>query len=170
MTPRQIAALRAALDWRDRIAQRRDRAPFRVVGDSVLAAVALERPGSVAELASLKGMSSKLVRSEGERLLEELSRVDALPEEDLRPFPRGNRNGPGRPSPEEESWADAIRALRARMAQERGLDRGVLLSNAQIGEVVRSRPRTQKELARIPEIRRWQAELLSDGILGILKG
>lgn len=113
LTPRQVTSLRAALEWRDRIARDRDRAPFRVVGDSVLLAVVVEGPTSLEELASLKGMSPKLAQGFGRELLEELHRIEELPEVELRPYPRGAQNGPGRLSPEEESRTEAIRALRA---------------------------------------------------------
>jgi ribonuclease D len=168
MNPRQATALRETLSWRDEIAKARDRAPFRVVGDPVLASVVMERPGTLDELAALKGMSPRLARSEGQALLARLKAVEALPEDELKPFPKGGRNGPGRPTPEEELLADRIRALRAERARELGLDKGVLLSNAQIMEIVRSAPRSEGALAMIQGIRGWQAELLGTEILAIL--
>ena len=168
LTPRQVTALRDVLAWRDELARTRDKAPFRVVGDSVLAAIVMERPETVAEMADLKGMSPRLARSHGRELLARLDAVEALPEEELIPFPKGGRNGPGRPSPEEEAFADRIRALRAGRAEELGLDKGVLLSNAQILEIVRALPRSEKALAQIQGLRGWQAEILGSEIVKIL--
>jgi ribonuclease D len=165
---REITALRTALEWRDRIAREKDRAPFRVVSDSVLETVAREKPRSVQELADLKGMSKGLARSRGKELLKALRRVDRLPESDLVSYPRGTGNGPRRPSPEEESRADEIRALRTSRADELGVDRGVLLSNAQIGEIVRVSPRTVTELKAVPELRDWQVRILGAEIIRIL--
>jgi ribonuclease D len=170
LTPRQVTALREVLSWRDDLARSRDKAPFRIVGDPVLAAVVMERPETVDGLAALKGMSPRLARSHGRELLTRLEAVDALPEEELIPFPKGGRNGPGRPTPEEEALADRIRALRAGRAEGLGLDKGVLLSNAQILEIVRSLPRSEDALNGIPGIRGWQAKLLGAEILEILAG
>jgi len=167
---RKVAGVRAALDWRDRIAQTRDRAPFRVVSDSTLEEVVEKRPNNVEELASLKGMSPRLARSKGQELLDELDRIDGLGEEDLVPYPRPARNGPGRPSPEEEAKADAIRQLRTDRARELGLDRGVLLSNAQIGEVVRAAPADVEELRAVDGIKGWQAQILGPEVIRILHG
>ena len=168
LSPREIMALRAALEWRDGIARDRDRAPFRVVGDAVLMAIVKDPPPSVEELSNLKGMSPRLAKKMGKLLLADLEKVDSLPDDDVLPFPRWNRNGPGRPSPEEEATADRIRAVRTEMSAELGLDRGVLLSNGQISEIVRATPKTLEALKAVSGIRSWQAELLGEEVLGIL--
>jgi len=169
LTPRQVTALRTTLSWRDRIAQARDRAPFRVVGDSVLVAIVMERPTSVGEMAALKGMSPRLAQTHGPDLLAELDLVEGLPEAELRPYPRGYRNGPGRLLPEEEALADKVRALRSAKAQELGLEKGVLLSNAQIAEIIRSAPQSVEALKTLPGVRDWQVELLGPEIIQTLK-
>ena len=169
LLPRQVTALRAALSWRDGIAKDWDRAPFRVVGDSVLAAAIWEQPKSVEELAALKGMSPRLAQKHGRELLEELKRIDGLPEDDLQPYPRGNRNGPGRFTPEEDARAEAVRNLRSTRATELGLEKGVLLSNAQIGEVIRANPRSLASLKEVKGMRGWQADLLGPEILNVLE-
>jgi len=165
---REVTALRSALAWRDSIARSRDRAPFRVVGDSVLLAVVQERPTSVEELASMKGMSPRLARQEGAELLRSLSRADDLPEDQLQPYPKPNRGGTGRPTPEEEQLAERIRSLRTAKAEALGLDRGVVLSNAQISEIVRVSPDSTEALRAVPGLRRWQADILEEEVMAIL--
>jgi ribonuclease D len=166
---RELMALRAALGWRDGIARERDRAPFRVVGDAVLMGVIQERPKSAEALAALKGMSPRLAQQEGQRLLNDLRRVDALEDDALLPYPRWNRNGLGRPTPEEEEVADRIRALRTARSQELGLERGVLLSNGQISEIVRAAPGSLESLKTVTGIREWQVGLLGVEILRLLE-
>jgi ribonuclease D len=168
LSPRQVMALRTALEWRDAIARRRDRAPFRVVGDAVLLAVVQDPPSSVEALAALKGMSPRLAKQEGKNLLGALRRLEALPEEEVQPHPRWNRNGFGRPTPEEEAAADRIRSLRTARSEELGLERGVLLSNGQISAIVRARPANLEALRSLDGIRRWQANLLGEDILRLL--
>jgi len=74
MTPRHVTALREALDWRDRIAKRRDRAPFRVVGDPPLLDAVARFPRSTGELADIKGFPTGLAKSEGAVLLQRAAR------------------------------------------------------------------------------------------------
>ena len=168
LSPRKVSELRAALKWRDRVARDKDRAPFRVAGDSVLLAVVLERPSSVDALGEMKGMSPRLARQTGGELLAALREVDALPDGAHTPYPRPSRDGGGRPGPEEEALANRIRELRTRVAESMELDRGVLLSNAQIQEIVRAAPSSASELQAVPGLRRWQAGILGDRLLTIL--
>ena len=170
MTPRQVTALRTALAWRDEIAREKDRAPFRVVGDPVLLEIIHERPATVEALANMKGMSPRLAKRDGGALLDRLRAVDAFPEAELEPYPRPPRNGPGRATPEEEAMMDAVRHLRARKAEELGLDKGVLLSNALINAIVREGPETLDGLKCIPGVRSWQIGLLGEEILNTLGG
>jgi ribonuclease D len=169
LTPRAVTALREAMRWRDGVARDWDRAPFRVAGDTVLFSLVVERPASVEELARRKGISSRLAHQKGEELLDRLRKVDHLSAEDLIPYPRHQGNGPGRPTPEEEAMATKLRDLRTDKAQTLEVDRGVLLSNAQIIEIVRRSPKTLAELEAVPGLRRWQAEILGDGVLALLK-
>jgi ribonuclease D len=167
--PREVTALRAALTWRDEIARSRDRAPFRVVAEQVLLGIVVARPASPRELGELKGMSPRLAREHGGELLSRLQEVDDMAEEELEPFPRWRGNGAGRPTPEEEALANRIRDLRTLRAEGLGLDRGVLLSNAQITDIVKSDPGSLRELRAIPGIRRWQVEILGTEVLHLLK-
>jgi ribonuclease D len=124
----------------------------------------------VQELASLKGMSPRTAKSEGRDLLQQLRRVEALPEASLRPYPNHARSGFGRPSPEEEKQAESVRDLRTRRAEELGIDRGVLLPNATIAEIIRAKPETVEELEAIDGVRAWQAALMGQEITRILRG
>lgn len=169
LSPRHLTALRAAFRWRDGIARAWDKAPFRVVGDSVLVDLVMARPASPKQLAGLKGMSPRLAERHGEELLAELERIDGLPDSELQPYPSRNRNGAGRLSPEQEGKADKIRGLRAALADRLGLDKGVLLSNAQIGEIIQKGPSSLEELRALPGVRRWQIEQMEGEILRILQ-
>lgn len=168
LTPRAATALREAMLWRDEIARERDRAPFRVAADNILFSVVVERPGTVEELSEMKGISPRLAQQKGQELLARIRSVDDLPEEELRPYPRYQGNGSGRPSPEEEALAGQIRDLRTKVAEGLEVDRGVLLSNAQILEIVRRSPGTPEELEGVPGLRQWQLEILGEDILGLL--
>ncbi len=168
LDPRQVTALRAALEWRDGIARQKDRAPFRVVGDGALMAIVTQAPRSTGDLAAIKGVSTRLIREHGQELLDRLRKIEGMAEEDLVPYPRWRHNGPGRLSPEEEALAGRLRTLRATRAEKLGLDKGVLLSNAKISEIVRAAPRSMETLRSVDGIRNWQVDLLGREILQVL--
>ncbi|HZD04938.1 MAG TPA: HRDC domain-containing protein, partial [Longimicrobiales bacterium] len=162
---RDVTALREALEWRDRIARAKDRAPFRVVGDRTLLAAAQARPRTVDELADIKGMNGSLARSQGEDLLERLRRVEALGPEELRPYPRFQGNGRGRPPPEVEDRLDRLKALRNQRAEELGMSRGTLLPNQVLLEIARAAPDSRDGLRSVPGVRAWQVEALGKDLL-----
>jgi ribonuclease D len=131
--------------------------------------VVLESPRSVEELKAIKGFSPRLAQTKGPDLLAGILAVAQLEEGELTPYPRGNRNGPGRFSPEEEVVAEEVRNLRAEKAKELGLEKGVVLSNAQITEIIRAAPRSVEALEGMPVLRKWQTGLLGAEIIRALR-
>ncbi len=167
MDARTVTALREAIAWRDRIARSLDRAPFRVASDAALLATIAAQPASVAQLADVKGFSPRLAARSGRPLLAALQRVRRMPRRDLRPYPVV-RGGRGRPTPEEEATLDRVTAVRNRAAGELGLDRGRVMANHLLREVVAVGPGDLDELAAMPDVRGWQVEILGRRLLDAL--
>jgi ribonuclease D len=165
LPPREVSRLRAALEWRDEIARRLDRAAFRVAPDDALIDVAVERPRTLDDLARFKGLNRRLAQAEGAELLRRLDEVDALDEGTLVGFPRRHADGPGRPTPEVEAVAERLKTVRNARADELGLARGTLLSNATLLEIAREHPRSMPQLADVPGIRTWQVEAVGARLL-----
>ena len=168
LTPREVHALREALDWRDGLARSRDKAPFRIVGDPPLLEAVLRRPLDTKELADIQGFPGGLARSDGEELLRRFDQVAELPDDQLRPYPRNNRRGPGRPPPEVEELAEKLKVARNKKAEEVGLDRGTLMPNATITAVALAAPKDLDALAQVEGIRKWQVEVAGPALLAVL--
>lgn len=167
---RQVARLREALIWRDGQARARDRAPFRVAGDPALIEAAVSGPSSRDQLARISGFPPALAHSPaGDQLLGRFAAIDGTPTSELVPHPPRERRGPGRPLPEEEELAERLKGARNKKAGELGLDRGTLLSNGVILEIAREAPADLEGLLQIPGIRRWQAEVVGEDLLSILR-
>jgi ribonuclease D len=169
LSARQVTALREALAWRDEIARARDRAPFRVIAEEPLVEAVAAWPKTVADLAGIKGFPARLAEEEGAGLVGRLARVAALPDHELRPYPRGTRHGPGRTTPEMEALAEKLKGIRNRKADELRLPRGTLLSNAVLLEVARATPRTSEALAAVEGMRRWKTEILGEDFLSAIR-
>lgn len=169
LAPRALQRLRALWTWRDEVARRKDRAPFRVAGDDVLLKLAESPPRSIGELGRRRGLSPVLARTDGGRLFEHLDRADSIPEARIAPRRRRRVGSFPRLSPEAEERARALRAARVRRARELGLDPGLLLPNRTIAEIVRANPGSPGELARVPQVRAWQVEVLGHLVLDILR-
>jgi ribonuclease D len=167
LEPRQVHAIRVAIGWRDEIAKLRDRATFRVVGDPPLIEAVALAPRRAEELIGIKGFPGGLARNEGKELLRRLRAVAELTDEEIVPYPR-RRGGPGRPPPEIEELADRLKVIRNRRADELGLARGSLMSNALLLEIARVGPTSQEELRAVDGIRPWKADSLGDELLGVI--
>lgn len=162
---RELSALRTALEWRDRLARARDRAPFRVIGDPALLETAKTAPRNVDALKKIKGFPRGLAKDEGARLLALLREVGERPTSELRPYPRPVRSGPGRPSPEAEELLERLKLARNRRADELGLDRGALISNATLLSIALRAPESAEALADVDGLRRWQVEAAGPDLL-----
>jgi len=169
LSPRQVTALREALDWRDGIARAKDRAPFRVVGDQPLIEAVARWPRDPGELVDIKGFPRALAREEGADLIRRLEAVSRLGDDELRPYPRSRSPGPGRPPPEVEAVAAKLKSVRNRRANELGLDRAVLPSNALLLAIAWQKPTDARGLAAVDGMRRWQMQVMGEELLGVLR-
>jgi ribonuclease D len=165
LVPRQRAALRALVAWRETVAAREDKALFRIIGNEALVGVAKALPESDAALERLPELPRSLARRHGAALLAAVARARALPEADL---PRTER-GPRVPrDPAFEERVERLKAIRNQRAQALGLDPGVLCGRPALEAVARAVPRDRAAFARIPELRQWQVEVLGEELLRAL--
>lgn len=168
MSSREVHRLREALEWRDAVARERDRAPFRIAGDTVLVEVARRDPASIEAFAEIRGMNRSLARSEGGPLVERLRLVRALEEVELRGLPARESSGRGRPEPEVEERMLRLKSVRNRRAREIAIDRGTLLPNALLQAVAEDPPSTLEALGRVPGVRQWQRDVVGPDLLDAL--
>jgi ribonuclease D len=166
LTPRQMAALRELHEWRERVARQRDVAPFRVVGNDVLVAVARALVAEPHRLARVPGVPGSIADRHGAELAAAVGRALALDEAEL---PRRARP-PRRPPPdvEFEAIVDRLRHARDAAAKELSLDRGFLMPRQQLEDTARLRPRDAAGLLDVAEMRRWQVEALGERLLQAL--
>ncbi|MFC9293433.1 HRDC domain-containing protein [Streptomyces sp. NPDC057011] len=111
---RQMAVVRELWESRDRIAQRRDVSPGKVLGDAAIVEAALALPANVHTLSALPGYGQRMGRRQLDQWMAAVDRARALPESEL-PQPGATPAGP----PPPRSWADKDPAAAARLAAAR---------------------------------------------------
>lgn len=166
LQPRQLAALRELVAWRDTVAAERDTALFRIIGNEALLAVSQALPRGPDALGRIPGLPASLARRYGPALAAAVGRALALPEHELPKRERGPRVAR---DPELEARVERLKAARNVVAQRIGLDPGVLCGKATLEMIARARPRDQAELAQITDLRRWQVSVLGETLLPALK-
>ena len=166
LAPRSLAALRLLHRWRDTVAAREDKAPFRIIGNDSLIAVSRALPAARPDLGRIRELPSSLARRHGDALLDAVGRARALHDSEL---PRLER----RPRPQKDPGFDGrmerVKAVRNRIATELGLEAGVLCGRTTLEAVVRARPTNRAALEQVGEVRRWQIEVLGDALLEALR-
>lgn len=164
--PRELGVLREVYGWRNETASKLDRAEFRILGNEPMMAIAERKPTSVEELAEIKGIGQETLQRRGKAIVAAVSRALKLPEDALPRLERPKR----RPrEPEFEARLARLKASRADITARLGLESGVAAPNALLEAVARAAPSTRKELAALPEIRRWQVEAFGSDLLAVLK-
>lgn len=111
---RQLAVVRELWEARDRIAQRRDVSPGKVLSDAAIVEAALALPANVHALAALSGFGHRMGRRQLEQWQAAVDRAKALPEAQL---PQQGQAVTGPPPP--RAWADKDPAAAARLSAAR---------------------------------------------------
>jgi len=166
LPPRSLAAFREVHRWRETVAERDDKAPFRVIGNDSLLAVSRALPATAAELSGLKELPASLARRHGAALLDAVARARALPESDL---PRVERSARPPKDPDFDARVERLKAVRNRVATELNIDPGVLCGRTTLEAVARAAPKDRAGLAQVGELRRWQIHVLGNALLEALR-
>ncbi|WP_405745679.1 ribonuclease D [Streptomyces sp. NBC_01525] len=111
---RQMAVVRELWTARDRVAQKRDVSPGKVLGDSAIVEAALHLPPNAHALAALPGFGHRMGRRQLEQWQAAVDRARALPDSEL-PQPGAPLNGP----PPPRAWADKDPVAAARLSAAR---------------------------------------------------
>ncbi|GAA3376904.1 ribonuclease D [Streptomyces sannanensis] len=111
---RQMAVVRELWTARDRIAQRRDVSPGKVLSDAAIIEAALALPPNVHALGELPGFGGRAGRRQLEQWQAAVDRAKALPESEL-PQPGQPVTGP----PPPRAWADKDPVAAARLSAAR---------------------------------------------------
>ncbi|MDQ0937492.1 ribonuclease D [Streptomyces turgidiscabies] len=111
---RQLAVVRELWETRDRIAQRRDVSPGKVLSDAAIVEAALAVPANVHALAALTGFGHRMGRRQLEQWQEAVDSVKALTDAQL---PQPGQPVVGPPPP--RAWADKDPVAAARLSAAR---------------------------------------------------
>jgi ribonuclease D len=166
LTRRELAVLRELVPWRDDVARGMDRATFRVIGNEQLLEIARTLPRSREDLGRIKGISRGVLENRSREILDAVRRGVAVPEAELPKFPKSPRWDR---DANFDAKVGALKTVRDAAAQRLDLDPGVLGSRERLEAVARKNPATVDQLGEIPELRRWQIEVLGSGFVDALK-
>jgi ribonuclease D len=162
---RGLAIAEELLNYRLRIARKRDRPPFKVMGNGPILEIARTKPETKYDLSAIHGLSPGQVRALGSDLLACVQRALRLPEASLPVYPRRKAQ---RTDPRVTKRVVALKAWREKRAKEVQLDPSVLITNAQLQAASAAHPKRSQDLAGVEDIREWQEKAFGEEICEVM--
>jgi ribonuclease D len=157
LSRRELAVLRELVPWREDVARELDRSTFRVVGNEVLLEMSRRAPSSKAELGAIKGMPRGMIETRSAGMLDAIQRGVAVAEADLPRFPKSPRWAR---DPDFDDRVNRLRQVRDAKARDLDLEPGVLCPRERLESIARKQATSLESLTEVPELRRWQIEVL----------
>lgn len=168
LKPRQLAILRALVDWRDSTAEQLDRAAFRVLSNAALLEVARRAPTDAESLLAVHGVGAGTIRRFGTAILEAVQVGLAVPDSAL---PSVRRHRRPTTDPAYDLRLERLKQLRNARAQATGMEPGLLCPNGTLQAIARAEPDSAEALDGIEELRQWQRQVIDDrDVLGAVRG
>jgi ribonuclease D len=161
----QLAALREIYAWRESVASQLDRAPFRVLQNEAMLAIARGMPKDHDALRDLKALSPDQLRRRGDDLLAAVARGASVPASSIPSFERTRRPPP---DPAFDARLEKLKVARNKLAEEVDLQPGVLCPNGYLEAIARMEPTKVEELAGVEGMRKWQRNVVGEGLIAAL--
>lgn len=158
---RGLAVLRNLHNWRDALARKADRPPFKIIGNDALLELAAKKPVDMPSLGKLKSVAQYHRGRFGGEILRLVQAAMALPEAEL---PERNETRPWIRDRDIESRINKLKKVRDAVAAELKIDPGVLAPRHVLSAVAE-----KGILEDIPALRNWQRGVLGEKLLDALK-
>jgi ribonuclease D len=158
---RGLAVLRNLHGWRDTLARRADRPPFKIIGNDALLEIATTKPADMPSLTKLKSVSQYHRGRYAAELLRHVQDAMSLAESDL---PERNEAKAWIRDRELENRINKLKKVRDATAAELKIDSGVLAPRHVLSAVAE-----KGTLDDIPALRNWQRKVVGQRLLDALK-
>ncbi|RTZ98186.1 MAG: ribonuclease D [Deltaproteobacteria bacterium] len=167
MDRRSLAVLEAVLQVRDRMARKRDRPVFKIMGSRTIRGIVSEKPVTLADLKKSRVMSDKQIAMYANEVLAAVKNAMDLSPEDLPAYPRIKKPAP---DPRLSHRIKALKSWRETIADSLDIPAGQLINNLQIAAIATVNPRDKTALLNIDGIKAWQVKAFGDAFLAVLTG
>jgi ribonuclease D len=161
LAPRELAVLRELYLLREELAQQRNRPPFKIIANSVMVTLAHTAPRTLAELEQVKGLGTRQVARDGDRLLAAITvGLDA-------PLPRRPEREP-LAAPEVLERYQALREWRRDRANARGVESDIILPKDAMWSLAERAPSCLDDMRGIAGLGPWRLSSYGDELLRVL--
>lgn len=163
---RSLAMLEALLQFRKRVAEKKDKPFFKIIGNESILKIATARPVTLRRLKNIKALSNRQISMYGSDLIKVVAKTLKIPESELPVFP--SQKPPVLPNGA-PAKIKALKFWRASKANALGIDPGILCNNALITAIALENPGDSKSLEAVEEMKNWQKQAFGGEIIRVLK-
>lgn len=158
------ALARDLVEWREATAERQNRPVQGVLPDAALVEIARRSPGSLSDLANIRGVTQPIVKRSGAEIVERVRTGGTREVRPLRPPERSRA-----PDPADAPIVALAEALARSRAREAGLAYELIATRADLQSVVAARRLGEAEPA-VRMLTGWRRELIGEQVLRLLAG
>ena len=168
LDPVGASALRELFIMRDKLAEKHDTPPFRILGNKSLLQLAERRPRSEKDLLRIEGITSRVLTRLGDRLQRALDRAERNgPLERLPATPRRGEHI------ELDELAvelhERLKRLRRDVSTERQIESSYLLHRSTLQRLAAAAPADRGAIEALGVLEPWQMEWFADDIVEVVR-
>ncbi|HEX7152407.1 MAG TPA: ribonuclease D [Thermoanaerobaculia bacterium] len=162
---RSMAIVRDLHEWRDGLARKADRPPFKVIGNDALVDIGREKPENVRDLGRIKAVSRYHADRYGRDIVARVRKAMELPEEQL---PEKNEPRAWLRDKALEARVEKLKKVRDKFAAELKIDGSMLGPRHVLTSIAALEPKSVAELDQVPAMREWQKKLMGEALIAAL--
>ncbi|MEE8552549.1 MAG: HRDC domain-containing protein [Desulfobacterales bacterium] len=165
LKPRSLAVLEALLQFRKKIAEKKDKPLFKIIGNNDLMKITMSRPVTLLRLKGTKALSNRQISIYGNALVETINKVIKTPEDKLPAYPRKKAPVLSHRVPKR---VKELKKWRYKKAKELEVDSAIICNNALINSIAVLNPSNSNSLETIKNMKNWQKKEFGNEIIAVL--
>jgi len=166
LNPRSLAVLESLLQYRRRIARKKDRPLFRIFGSRSLLELAEKKPPNLKLLEKTRALGPKQISMYGPAVIAAIQDAMQIEPENLPVYPR--RKSPRVPLVV-AGRVKALRSWRDEQVARLAIDPALICTKALMSAIAQQKPRKVSDLSAITEMKNWQKKEFGHDIVQILR-
>jgi len=166
LNPRNLAVLETLLQYRRRIARKKDKPLFRIFGSRSLLELAEKKPPNLKQLEKSRALSTKQISMYGPGIIAAIQDAMQIEQENLPVYPR--RKSPRVPLVV-AGRVKVLRSWRDEQVDRLALDPALICTKALMSAIAQQKPRKITDLSAIEEMKNWQKKEFGQDIVQVMR-
>jgi ribonuclease D len=166
LNPRSLAVLETLLQYRRRIARKKDKPLFRIFSSRSLLELAEKKPSNLKQLEKTRALGAKQISMYGSAVIAAIQEAMQIEPENLPVYPR--KKSPRVPLVV-AGRVKALRSWREAQVDRLAIDPALICTKALMSAIAQQKPRKVSDLSAITEMKNWQKKEFGQDIVQVLR-